>query len=88
MLDYHDFWTIADYGNRNWKGNFAPWEVAQNAYDYKVEYDESIQQGKPTRVMVELCKLLYEDMGGEMPSEFTITNMKGVLNDFLYDSER
>lgn len=56
MMTYDDFYTIAEYGNENWKGSFTPREIACNAYDYKVEYDYSIKQGKPTRTMIELCK--------------------------------
>ena len=55
-MTYEDFYDIAEYGNSNWKGSFTPREIACNAYDYKVEYDYSIKQGKPTRTMIELCK--------------------------------
>ena len=46
MLEYADFYDIAEYGNENWKGSFTLREIACNAYDYKVEYDYSIKQGK------------------------------------------
>lgn len=78
-MDYLDFYDIAVYGNENWKGNFTPREIADNAYEYKFEYDLSIDQGKPTRTMVALCNLIYEDLGGKMPDDFGITQMKGIL---------
>ena len=61
-MEFNDFYTIAEYGNEYWKGSFTPREIANNAYDYKAEYDYSIKQGKPTRTMIELCKLICEDM--------------------------
>lgn len=90
-MEYLDFYNIAEYGNENWKGSFTPKEIAQNAYDYKVEYDLSIEQGKPTRTMIELCKLIVEDMdwldyvgspygNKEMLDIFT---MKNIIEDFV-----
>ena len=42
MLEYADFYDIAEYGNENWKGSFTQKGIANNAYDYKAEYDYSI----------------------------------------------
>ena len=39
MMTYNNFYTIAEYGNENWKGSFTPREIDCNAYDYKAEYD-------------------------------------------------
>lgn len=91
MLEYADFYNIAEYGNENWKGSFTPKEIACNAYDYKVEYDYSIKQGKPTRTMIELCKLICEDMDyadyseiqEESENALTIKQMKQILSDFV-----
>ena len=93
MLEYVDFYTIAEYGNENWKGSFTPREIACNAYDYKVEYDYSIKQGKPTRTMTELCKLICEDMDyadyaeiqEESENVLTVERMKQILNDFIME---
>ena len=94
MLEYADFYTIAEYGNENWKGNFSPREIANNAYDCKVEYDYSIKQGKPTHTMIELCKLICEDMDyadyaeiqEESENALTIKQMKQILSDFVMES--
>ena len=91
MITYDDFYTIAEYGNENWKGSFTPREIACNAYDYKVEYDYSIEQGKPTHAMIELCKLICEDMDyadyaeiqEESENSLTVEQMKQILSDFL-----
>ena len=90
MMTYNDFYTIAEYGNENWKGNFSPREIANNAYDYKVEYNYSIEKGKATRTMIELCRLICEDMGlvfsdyySENNNILTISNMDYILEKFV-----
>ena len=93
MLDYADFYNIAEYGNENWKGSFTPREIACNAYDYKAEYDYSIEKGKPTHTMIELCKLICEDMDysnyaeiqEESKNSLTVEQMKQILSDFLME---
>ena len=93
MLEYTDFYDIAEYGNENWKGSFTTREVACNAYDYLCEYRYSVAKGKPTRTMVELCKLICEDMNyadyseiqEESENALTVEQMKQILNDFLME---
>ena len=90
-MSFEDFYKLAEYGNENWKGNFSPLEIATNAYDYKVEYDYSIEQNKPTRTMIELCRLLVEDMDfqdyfetlEESENALTIEDMDKIFSDFL-----
>ena len=93
MMTYDDFYTITEYGNEHWKGNFTPREIANYAYDYKVEYDYSIEQGKPTHTMIELCKLICEDMDyadyaeiqEESENTLTVEKMKQILSNFLME---
>ena len=85
MMEYDDFYLIAEYGNENWKGCFTPREIANNAYDYNVEYDYSINQGKPTHTMIELCKLICEDMGKEIENILTVEKMNQILSDFILE---
>ena len=93
MMGFDDFYLIAEYGNENWKGSFTPREIACNAYDYKVEYDYSIKQGKPTRTMTELCKLICKDMDyadyaeiqEESENALTVEQMKQILSDFVME---
>lgn len=61
MLEYKDFYEIAEYGNENWKGSFTPREIAENAYDYLCEFETSKETKYMTHTMVELVKLLNED---------------------------
>ena len=91
MMEFNDFYTIAEYGSENWKGCFTSREIANNAYDYKVEYDYSIEQGKPTHTMIKLCKLICEDMHyadyteiqEESENVLTVEQMKQILSDFV-----
>ena len=93
MMTYDDFYTIAEYGNENWKGSFTPREIACNAYDYLCEYRYSVAKGKPTHTMIELCKLIYEDMDyadyaeiqEESENALTIEKMKQILSDFVME---
>ena len=93
MLEYVDFYDISEYGNENWKGSFTPREIANNAYDYKAEYDYSIKQGKPTRTMTELCKLICEDIDyadyveiqEESENALTVEQMKQILSNFVME---
>ena len=84
-MEYADFYDIAEYGNENWKGSFTPREIACNAYNYKAEYDYSIKQGKPTHTMIELCKLICEDMGKEIENILTVEKMNQILSDFILE---
>ena len=93
MMGYDDFYLIAEYGNENWKGNFSQREIANNTYDYKVEYDYSIEQDKPTHTMIELCKLICEDtdyadyaeIQEESENVLTVERMKQILSDFVME---
>ena len=83
-MEFNDFYTIAEYGNENWKGGFTPREVANNAYDYLCEYRYSVAKGKSTRTMIELCKLICEDMGYQEDT-LTVERMKQMLSDFIME---
>ena len=84
-MEYQNFYDITAYGSENWKGNFTPKEIACYAYDYQVEYDYSMYKGKPTRTMIELCKLCCEDMDLQIKedSEFTVEQMQEILHNFV-----
>ena len=92
-MEFNDFYTIAEYGNENWKGSFTPREIACNAYDYLCEYRYSVAKGKPTRTMIELCKLICEDMDyadyaeiqEESENVLTVERMKQILSYFVME---
>ena len=65
MMEFGDFYDIAEYGNVAWKGSFTPKEVACNAADYWSEFEYSKENGEPTHTIQELAKLLKEDGGEE-----------------------
>lgn len=45
QLEYVDFYDIAEYGNKNWKGSYTPKEVAENAYDYYSDFQSAKCKG-------------------------------------------
>ncbi len=60
-MTYGDFYDIAEYGNTNWKGNFTPKEIAENAYEYLCEFQESMGREIVTHAISNLLELLDED---------------------------
>ena len=61
-MTYDDFYTIAEYGNENWKGCFTPKEIACNAYNYLVDFEQSkAKGGHISSTIHELLRLLDED---------------------------
>lgn len=60
-MTYGDFYDIAEYGNKNWKGGFTEKEVAENSYEYLCEFKESTERRVPTQAIQNLLELLDED---------------------------
>lgn len=84
MMNYFDFYDIATYGNEHWKGGFTEREVANNAYDYFVEYEYSVQQKEATHTIEELCNLLEEDcrnMNYECNDRLVVENWLCMIHD-------
>lgn len=73
-MQYTDFYRIAEYGSKNWRGNFTPAEIAENAYIYKVTYDA---YGLRDRIMQDLIYLLEMD-GSDEAKDFLYDLRKGV----------
>ena len=68
MLDYGFFYDVAEYGNKNWKGNFSPKEVAQFAHDYFTEFENSKATSKVSSDIQSLLECLNEDGSEECKS--------------------
>jgi len=62
MLEYSEFYDIAEYGNVAWKGSFTQKEVACNAYIYYADYLWSKKEGKMAHSMEVLCRNLADDL--------------------------
>lgn len=58
MMDYEDFYDLAEYCNENWRGGFSHRETAINAYVYKTEYDT---KGAESEVIKSLLEQLHDD---------------------------
>ena len=89
-LEYEDFYKIAKCLNEINNNICTEQEIACSAYDYKLDYDYSIEQGFPTLIMRTLCKELVYDMDYEDYEEYTqelldIETMNCILENFLND---
>lgn len=84
-LGYLNFYDIAEYGNEHWKGNFSPREIADNAYNYKTDYDHAIADDKPNTTMIDLCRLICEDRNILTQKDLTLDQMQTILNDFVLE---
>ena len=60
MMEYVKFYRIAKYLNDINRNTFTEEEVSCNAYDYICEYEESIENNKPTCIMIALCEQLTD----------------------------
>ena len=65
MMEFSDFYDIAEYGNEHWNGNYTPKEIACNAYDYMRDFEWSkkafVTDGEIAGTIRELTKLLSQD---------------------------
>ena len=61
-MEYADFYDIAVYGNKYWKGSFTPKETACNAYTYYADYEWSIEHNELADDIVILLQYLKEDL--------------------------
>jgi hypothetical protein len=69
MLDYSFFYDLAKYCNDTWKGCFTEKEIAENAYEYLVSYEYSIENGTPNYTIRSLIHNLREDVKIDSKSE-------------------
>ena len=62
-MDYGFWYDVAEYGNVSWNGGFTPREIAENAYEYMIEYVATINSvdGKVTPAMNTLLDSLHTD---------------------------
>lgn len=60
-MTYINFYGIAEYGNKNWKGNFSPREIAYNANSLWEDFLWSKSERMVSRTIVSLVKNLEED---------------------------
>ena len=62
MLNYYDFYDIAKYANKNWKGGFDEKGVGYMAHIYTDDYENGINNDEPMTVIDELKNRLEEDL--------------------------
>lgn len=85
MLEYSNFYDIAEYLNGINRNTFSHREVAENAYIYCVDFQSSKENKKVAHNIKELAKLLAED-GSEESKDWLYEMAKelGLLDmDFM-----
>ena len=61
MIDYEFFYNVATYANDNWKGGMSTREIACNAYEFLISFEESKANGKENATMTSLFERLLDD---------------------------
>ena len=86
-MTYKYFYKISHYLNRCNNNIFSNEEVACYAYEYLVEYEESIIQNKLTNDMIVLCTELVIDMDchdyDDYENKIDIETMEKIFEEFL-----
>lgn len=65
MMEYRDFYNIAEYLNGINRNVFSAREMAENAYNYCADFQWSKENEEIAHVIQELAKLLAEDGSDE-----------------------
>lgn len=77
-MKYEDFYDIAVYANKNWRGKFTQKEIACNAYENLVEFQKSNNSGEATANMQALINALTEDaQNGSKEAEEFLQKLQG-----------
>ena len=87
-MDYGFWYDVACYANGAWKGNFTEKEVAENAYEYLCEWEETKAKGKMTYNLTELVGLLKQDIDElDLIPEMDAMYLKRQLETWVEDIE-
>ena len=81
-MTYIEFYNIAEYGSKNWKGNFSPREIACNANSLWEDFLWSKSERIVSRTIVSLVKNLKED-DTEQTKEW-ISQIKEELKEYMW----
>ena len=60
-MTYLDFFQLAKYANKAWNGCYSMKEIAENAKNYKIDFDFSVKNGEAKYSIYELLNLLKDD---------------------------
>lgn len=87
IMTYGKAYDIAKALNDNVRGFFTGKEIAENAYDILIEYENSIKIGEPTETMFLLCEEICTDMDkADYPfptrEDLDLETMALILEDF------
>lgn len=75
MMEYSDFYDIAEYGNEHWNGNYTPKEIACNAYDYMRDFEWSKNAYVTDKIIVGsifdiMFSLMLDEMNGSEEAKY------------------
>ena len=95
MMEYSDFYDIAEYGNEHWNGNYTAKEIACNAYDYMrdFEYTKSMYATRKEifgSIFEVMFTLMLDEMNGIEEAKYylhQIANEIGV-NPYEYFADK
>lgn len=86
-MTYKYFYKISHYLNRCNNNIFSNEEVACYAYEYLVEYEQSMIHETPTKNMIVLCTELVEDMDchdyDDIEDIIDLYTMEKIFQEFL-----
>ena len=75
MMEYSDFYDIAEYGNEHWNGNYTAKEIACNAYDYMRDFEWSKNAYVTDKIIVGsifdiMFSLMLDEMNGSEEAKY------------------
>lgn len=86
-MEFINFYDITKYLNETDRNIFTERECVENAYDYWLEYNESLLSKKPSYTMCVLCTLLTEDMDymdyADLNNVLDIETMEKILKETI-----
>lgn len=86
-MDYGFFYNVAKYGNEAWRGGFNEREIAEHAYEYKREWDYSLQTHIVSGVITGLLRNLKEDIGEILVNPKADANIGVMLCNWVTEIE-
>ena len=75
MMEYSDFYDIAEYGNEHWNGNYTAKEIACNAYDYMRDFEWSKNAYVTDKIIIGsifdiMFSLMLDEMNGSEEAKY------------------
>ena len=84
MMEYSDFYDIAEYGNEHWNGNQTAKEIACKAYDYMRDFEWSKNAYVTDKIIVGsifdiMFSLMLDQMNGSEESKYWLKRIANEI---------